>query len=520
MFTVLVVDDEEWIRKGLLSKIRKSGLPIGDVWQAPSAERALALMSESAVDILICDIRMADMDGLELIRTVRYKYPAVRIVIISGYSEFAYAAEALKHGVVEYLLKPVDSDSLYDALMKCAKSIEQERAQTSRVGELLRLQAAHETRHKINLVLRKDLRPEQIFVTYHPGMQFQAICLFVDAQQDQLNLDVLDGAINQDSLWAFRSNIVYYENHENEIVVVIAIPGRHEVDTYARHVRTLVETMSMELRSVNLHRHTFGVSAARTDIGEAINEAIFCMKHRIFLEDSQVVELGQTVSFQRRYRLPAQTAALLKHNLEAGDIKGVSSTLTNIYTEVMAASLSYRAVQNLYSRLLMIATEDADADIERYLHGLPAEVYQFASLRQVFEAVRNLYITVINSIRPSSRTRQAAVQAVKQYIDEHYAEDLHLDTLAETQGYNASYLRWLFHEVLGMNIHDYVLQVRIEEAKRLILAGNMRMKDVARAAGFSDPHYFSHVFKKVEGVRPTEYLNTQVHSEVLIKSKR
>lgn len=507
MYRVLVVDDEEWIRRGLVSKIRKSGLPISDVDQAPNAEAALQLMGQTLPDIILCDIRMEDMDGLELIRIVHYKHPHIKTIIISGYSEFDYAAEALKHEVKAYLLKPIDTDSLLDALRGCIQAIEDERAQSHRVGELLRRESVKRTRYQIHRLLRKGVKPDTIFPTYRHDDLFQAISLFIDARADVFDVDTMDEVINQHPIWQFQRNIVYYEHSDDEIILVVRIPRGEAAMEYERHVMELINHLAMELRSDGLHRYTFGVGDVHHELDTCIQQALLCMKHRLFLEDNQIVRLKDILPFQGAYKLSPQHAALLKRQVEARDLQGVARTLSELYSEVMAASVAYRSVQNLYNRLLMMASEEFDVDMERHRQLLPLEVYHFASLRQMFEAVRAVFVAIINALPTTKPSKHSVVQAIREYIDAHYAEDLRLEDIAAAQGYNASYLSALFKEGMGVNFQDYVQRVRIDHAKRLMASGQYKIKDIAQSTGFNDPHYFSQVFKKVEGVTPTEYLS-------------
>jgi two-component system, response regulator YesN len=507
VYSVLIVDDEEWIRKGLVSKIGRCGLPIGEIDQASNAEQALEMLRSRIPDILLCDIRMEGIDGLEMIRIVHYKYPSIKLIISSGYGEFDYAAEALKHGVTDYLLKPIDTEMLHAALSKCIRLHEEERTQLSQMHDLRRIEFAKENKRKVHRILHRDLNPDQIFPSYRDDYLFQAICLFYDKRANTLDLEQIDDTVARDPIWAFQRNLVYYQQSDHETLLIVAIPSPQRVDEYKAHVERLLGNLEMELRSEGIHRYTLGVSDHHHDLDTSIRQAIYCVKHRIFLEEKQVVRSADIVTFQGSYKLDPMCLARLRHLVDQGDLKGIATTLSKIYGEVMHASVSYRCIQNLYAKFLILTTEEFGVDIESMVFALPVEVHEFSSIRQMFEAIRALFTAIVNSSRASCTLHDAVIEAVKAYIDEHYHEDLRQEEVATLFGYNASYLSALFKEVSGTNFQVYVQTVRIEHAKRLMRNGDYKIKEIAQSIGFNDPNYFSQVFKKVEGITPTEYVS-------------
>ena len=126
MRSVLVVDDEKWIREGIKSKLKKYGFSIDAIGEAENGTKAINLMKEHPYDIVISDICMNDMDGLKLCEILSRDFPKTQKIILSGYGEFDYATKAIREGVIDYLLKPIDYEDLVQALRRCEQRLKQE----------------------------------------------------------------------------------------------------------------------------------------------------------------------------------------------------------------------------------------------------------------------------------------------------------------------------------------------------------------------------------------------------------
>ncbi|MDR1374478.1 MAG: response regulator, partial [Treponema sp.] len=150
-FEIVVVDDEEWVRRGLISKLGKSGLPVRDIKDFAEGGAVLAYIEGGGrPDIMICDIRMPGVDGLRLAALARERLADLRVIISSGYGEFEYAKQAIRAGVSEYLLKPIDNGELFMALRACMDSIALARQNGERLARLGRIEREDRVRRSLD----------------------------------------------------------------------------------------------------------------------------------------------------------------------------------------------------------------------------------------------------------------------------------------------------------------------------------------------------------------------------------
>lgn len=513
VYTIVIIDDEEWIREGILSKVKKSGFPFTKIGEAANAEQGLKIITEMVPDIVVCDIRMEDMDGLELIRIVHQRFPHIKTIVISGYTEFQYATKALKLKVTDYLLKPIDKYALYQAFTKCMEAIEQEKQVRDKIEQLELVGSSTEVKNKIEKILQNEgSNPQAIFSNYNERASFQSIALYMDPQIHLEEKYIVDHLLNQSLFLQLNHNLVCYSRKPNEFMILICMPTPQQVNEYEQYITNFIERIQEDLLHKGIYQYTFGISGFHQSIHTCIFAAIFCMKHRVLLDDNQVIRYADTLEFRNVYKLPTQIKSFLKHHIETQNMKSITSILNDIHTEIGALKISLRCIQNLYNHLLLIATEDFDLELEDDINHYARDVYGFSSSREMLDVIMELYMKIINITRGrSGYSMNQSILKVKEYIDDHYAEDIKLEDLAVLQHYNPSYLSLMFKEVLNINFQDYLLQVRMNHAKKLLLSQQYKVKDIAPMIGFKNPHYFSAVFKKTEGFTPKDFVRDNEH---------
>ncbi|TBL79106.1 response regulator transcription factor [Paenibacillus thalictri] len=515
MYSILIIDDEEWIRQGILSKVRKSGFPFTEIAEAANAEEGFSIIKTLQPDIVVCDIRMEEMDGLELIEKVHRMYPEIKTIIISGYSEFQYVTKALKLGVADYLLKPIDKYALYQAFTKCMEAIEQEKQAKIRIEKLELVGSSLEMKQKMDKFLQKeDLDPREIFSAYNDRSSFQSVSLFVDPGTNEEDI-ILNHFLDSQGSLQLNRNMVCYKNTPHEFTILICVPEPHMVNEYENYIVHYIERLQTDLHKNGVYRYTFGISGFHQRIDTCIFAASYCLKHRVLLEDNQVIRYTDTMSFQQTYKLASHVPAFLKHHLETQNIKGITDIISDIYQEISVAAISYKSVQNLYTHLLMVAAEDFNVNLETQYPRYPLEAYFYSSLRELLDSITELYLKIVNVSKGRSEySTQRLIMRVKEYIDTHYAEEIKLEDIAELEHYNSSYLSLAFKETMNINFQDYLLNVRLGNAKKMLLSGQYKIKDIAVMSGFKNPHYFSAVFKKAEGFTPKDFVKE--HGEGLL----
>ncbi len=518
LYKVVVIDDEEWIREGLINKIKKSGLDFTAIAEAENADDGLQIIQALKPEIIICDIRMQEMDGLTLSETVTQILPNTKIIIISGYDQFDYAKKALQLGVADFLLKPINSEDLVHSLQKCIAAIAKQNSERQKLAAIATLEQLDEARSRFLKYLNgQDGQLHDIFSAYRAGQSvFKCIYLYINPQV-RLNKDSLIATVfHPASPWQCYRNAIMYENNINEYALIFCVPVPAEPAASAPEdpLADVAAVIAALVRRLGIHDYTLGISGYKPNPGEAVNEAVTAMKYRVLIAANQIIDYQDTVAYKRKFRLQTQSAALLQHNLRAHHYANLAGVLQDIYDEASREPLSYGSLQNLYTNLLLLGLDEFDQYQEDKAAFYPKEAYCFNNLRELFEFIKEVYRSIIATHHPEDKDyKRKLIYEVKQYIDANYNKSFTLESIAAMQHINFCYLSMLFKEILNVNFQNYLMSVRIDHAKALLNLNKYTIKQVANMTGFADEHYFSKVFKKVEGLPPKEFLKKMEEKE-------
>ena len=516
MYKVVIVDDEEWIRQGLVKKIEKSGLNIDGIFAAKDADEGLKIIEKEKPDIVICDIRLQGKDGLELSATVKRIYPHIKIIFISGFDEFDYVKKALQIGAVDFLLKPINNSHLYESLKKCIGLIEKQNNELKTLKSMTVLDQLNEARSKfLKFLNNEEIGLNDIFFDYESHSVFAGVCLYVD-NYVSLDKDIALASLYKTmDYWKWNKNIAIYKNNINEYIMVFCLSDHKEEDSYQRLILDLLTTFENQLRSIEVIQYTFGISNFCDSPEIAIAQAGNAMKYRVLIDDNYRINYSDIIDYSNIYTLQTQSEISIKNDIKNHQYKNLSNTVKSIYDVISTSKISYKSLQELYTRLLKIGIDDFNMELENKSCFFPKEAYRFNSLKDMFDFIKNLYLNIINTTyKEDEDYKKELVYRVKDYVDLNYDRKITLDSIAATEHVNFCYLSILFKEILNVNFQDYLMRVRIENAKIFLRTNKYRIKQIALMAGFTEEHYFSKVFKKLEGITPREYVKSFEKSAV------
>lgn len=540
MNKVFVADDEEIIRAGIRNCIEKKTDFYTICGEAPDGEMALPLIQELKPDILIADVCMPFMDGLDLAALVRRTMPWVHIVIVSGHDEFGYAQKAVSLGVDAYLLKPVDSVKLLEALDQIAEKIEEEKRSYLELEEHLKrdewetailreyflsqlvvgalgLTEALELaeKHGISLLDKKYVVCQALLPSDEMAQGLQRIRLVGEHVFGE----------RQDSIWFIHGadQLVFIIKGEGDSAVREAAYEaaqnlRHELKRYL-NMDASVSVGSIVDRVGELPKSH---QAAKSVFGSGL---IFRGSKIIGFDDVQLERISP--------RQPISFSVSLEEQLRHAEEKDLPQILDHYFKEVTDESVDsvlfrYYLLTNLIVTASRLTKEKRDGDkgdeaggkavhggqLQRSFAESPRGVMAIAGsmeeaksfaldILQEMIAFRHLSL----GIPYGKEIRQA-----KEYIDDHYDEqDLSLHTVAKQVGFSPSHFSAIFSQETGRTFIEYLTKRRIEAAKRQLTETSAKLHEIATAIGYSDSHYFSYVFKKHVGVSPKEYRSSGQH---------
>lgn len=481
MKTVLIVEDEKLIRQGIKTMIQRSGVPVEVIIECSNGEMALDVIREQKVDVMFTDIRMPKMDGIELVRQMQSCEHIPLTVAISGYDDFSYAVEMLRGGVREYILKPVERQKIADILKKLNEEIEQEQEKRKEKKRLGYQQMKH-------LMLLEHTTDEEIHTLerqYEKEFYEGGYVVCCQNAKERTNLQ--------------KENYIYLSDIEgNDVFVVpeenLKLLLKNELQNGCTGVSEihhgLRELREAYLESVELRKWAFchnKKEARADDLASRIPEGLLQEAEKLTTEAAKLQRV-QLIGTDRRedvkrvwhqffYEVkngriqPAQYEICMKEFF-----RDVTRTYRNAI-EDEAALLEY---QQLFR-------EDCLNDYEE-------------KLMQFIYALQDNINSQLDVNRNSHKIQQAV-----EYIEQNYAKDLNMAVVSNYISMNYSLFSYSFKQYTGSNFVNYLKDIRMREAKRLLAETDMRIIEISQEVGYDNEKHFMKIFKASCGVSPSEY---------------
>lgn len=519
LYRVLLVDDEEDIREGISRKMDWLGLGFSLVGEAANGQDALELAESLRPDVILTDIKMPFMDGLELCRILTDRLPAARFVVFSGFDAFEYAKQAIQMNVVEYILKPINADELSAVLRRLKDQLDRERAERRNV-ELLR------SRYTENLpVLRELFYANLLDGHIEPGTERErAVRLDIDLQGEEwavglayIGSDRRDALstlsvqkLLEESLTADRCRLSLYNDW---VAVIVSLTESFTIYDLIR-VLDRVCTLAASYLGLTL---TVGVGAPCKELSgmaRSAAEARTALEYRSMVGRGQVIYIGdlepdggQVLTFEEADERTLTAAVRLGSEQEVRD---AAAALAGKIREANPSAGQYNLFLMELVTHLMKMTRRSGVGVEEVFgtgFSLPIQDSALPSLEELEDWCAERYLRLRTLIRRrQTDSAGQTVETAKEYIRQHYAEsDLSVEKLCAYLHLSSTYFSTLFKRETGTSFTAYVTTVRMEAAAEAIRGTEEKTYLIAQRCGYEDPNYFSYVFKRHFGVTPTKY---------------
>ncbi len=531
MYQVILVDDEALIREAICDRMDWAGLGYELAGCMENGQEALEFIRKHPVDVVLTDICMPYMDGLELCEYLVHEFPKIKIIIISGYDEFGYAKRALQYNVTEYILKPVTSTELSKYLISIKENLDQRRKQEKKIDEI---SAAY---HKNKLLIRSNvlrnlLEGNRTWAESEKELLTMGICLAAEAFRVAIvSIDLfeqplaLDEKTKQES--ALTSFMVY--NITSEIV------SKHQAGEVCQGegFKTLIlfETnkphefagmvSSITLEIVEVIRKLTELEVSIT-IGKYVSKLSDVYKSYkdacqasglLYCAESPVIDMEQRKNIPTEIFDMEQELETLVLYMRIGEREEVNKALEAMkrhmcqaLPEKRKAMLSLHKVVNQMSELLKVANlEDQPLYLEK--EGILNQIASLPRLKDVFGILSDYCLKIMKQLEIGKNHggKKYALLALD-YIEKNYAnQELSLNTICTYLNISTSRFSAIFKGVTGETFMEILIRTRMEKAKELLKNTDMKNYQIAERVGFSDPHYFSISFKKCTGMSPKEY---------------
>lgn len=526
-YRVLLADDEEEIRVGISRKIDWAGLGFQLVGEAENGQEALELAEQLSPDVVLTDIKMPFMDGLELCRRLKQRLPAAKLVVFSGFDDFEYARQAVGLNVSEYILKPINAPELAQVLTRLREQLDEQRMERRDMETLRR-------RYEESLpVLRElfytrlldgEIRPEQIWeraARYEielPEGAWAAALVQVDAPE-------AGGTAERDELLLLSVRAFFQEHFSLAGCSVRTVLYNDAVALMftqedSRGIYPILEELE---RLVALARSYLGMSlsigigrlcAGPQELDTSVDGARAALDYRVVMGEGRVLYIGDLEpDHSVRLSFEEEDQRSLSAAVKVGSPEQVEQVIDGLIGRVREARLSLSQCHLFFletvTSLIKLARSGGVEVDEVFGPGFTGvvSITDFRSLEELGRWLVSRCLT-LQELLGRQRTDSAwkTVERAKDFIARNYGDgDLSVETLCSYLHLSPTYFSTLFKREVGMSFIAYLTEVRMERAAQLLRETEEKTYLIAEQTGYTDPNYFSYVFKRRFGVSPSKF---------------
>ena len=563
MIKVFLVEDEYAIREGIKKSVNWEANGFELVGEAGDGEMAFPKIVKTRPDILITDIRMPFMDGLELARLVKNEMPKIKIVVLSGYDDFNYAKQAISIGVEEYILKPVSGENLINQLKTIAESIQNERRDDElkekylRDREEIRILEQQKFIHdmidgklsvKDSLAQGKELGID-ITAAYYTVILMQVF----PKNEKSGEVDEYSGVSEEiysriKEIYADVEHVYLYEQVGDVLCFLEKADSPEEMEKNVNKeigdIQELMKNYPDRLFYISVGKpveRLRDVNASYSDASRKLAERYMCDNSYVFYGEnsSQRDKIRETLQAEKNAGIDViKNPDISKLDINNVDIRMISQkTIYNFLksgtvlevddlVEEYFDSMGKEAVESILLRQYVLVesmlstvaflenlgiSKENISDILGDYSDPVRFVESTDSAREYIKGLLRLAIDYRNQM--SDKRYTEIIEKAKKYIQENYQnEDMSLLSVASNVNVSSNHFSAVFRKETGETFIDYLTTVRMEKAKDLLVCTPMKTSEVGFEVGYRDPHYFSYIFKKTQGMTPKEYRRAKKES--------
>ena len=533
MYKILLVDDEILVRDAIRENIDWEKLDCELIGDCENGKQAVEFVKTHEVDIVLTDILMPYMDGMELSHFLHDNYPDILIVIFSGFGEFEYAKKAIQYNVSEYMLKPVTAMELTKVIENMKEKLDSRKKEQRKMESLTQVSQdyhknANVIRSKALDCLVKCTRDVQVSLDEleRMGITFQAasyrVAVFdIDTYSEMYQMDM--DKQQESALMAFvlfnvgdeivvreKAGVVYQEGN-NRVCIIFA---GNRTKEFSESIHRICHEIQKKVKEVIGLETSIGIGSWVRSPYELIYSyrlAAKAIDYRYLLGGNLLFDMEEKKTDNSIFLM--KDLETLTEAIKSGDRRLMEKTLGQIETEIKSALVekSYaciylqqviRAIGNT-CQSLGEEPEKIIAQREALLKAV-TEQRMFSQAAALVEKYAQEVFDALQELNSSNGQRQGML--AMDYIQKNYMDPcLSLNSICSYLNISTSYFSTIFKEMTGETFIEVLTRVRMEKAKELLENTTMKNYEIAEKVGFSDPHYFGISFKKITGKTPTEY---------------
>ncbi|WP_068497795.1 response regulator [Paenibacillus kribbensis] len=543
MYNVLIIDDEEPLREAIRIVGDWDHLGIEHIYEATNGRLGLEMLSQHNIDVVMVDMKMPELNGIEFLRAIEKAYPHLLTIVISGYNDFEYTRQAIQSRVVDYLLKPIHRQDLNQALRKAVDILEsRKQSENEFISQNITLNMSlPKLKEKLYLSILDGSFKRQANTTLlpligadQPGNRFGVSVLRL-LNRDEVrrtrfhgDTELMDFAVTnvlaQTSDERLNCFSFPHPRREREVVSVCTLaPGQEE------HMAFLLAQVTQKAVA-NLHG-LFGMVVAAgvgqpcTDVMELASayadaKALIYSTDVLKLEGASILHTAPRQTIKSEEVQWTDRLLLIQKDAQTGQANRAKVLLNDLLKPLASGSVfrlqdADRLIREFHFLLREAAVElgasvsassqkGALEESERGSEGeLSADFTSFADYGHRLTRMLELYIAGVQHAQAGNQPFD--ISDIKKHIDRYYFEDIKISFFAETYFLSREYLMKLFKQQFGYGIHEYVQKVRMDKAKELLSDSSLKIQEISDMLGYKDKNYFSKAFRNYYQVSPSEY---------------
>lgn len=487
MKTVLIVEDEKMIRQGIKTMIQRSGVPIEIIMECGNGQMALEILKSQEVDVMFTDIRMPKMDGIELVKAMQDLPHKPLTVAISGYDDFSYAVELLRMGVKDYILKPVDRDKIVETLKRLEQMVSESKESDQEVRSI--------GYQQLKYLVSSDN---------------------ITAGEKEILIGKYEDTFFKSEYLVLCTNNTTKENEEDSSYIYLGDIEDHELYIIDKNDEEMFIRKKIRGRHVGVSEPHEGLGGLKDAYYEALNarKQSFWSQKNIVNYVEQDDEKNAEISSIRRKNIGEpepddntmkQIAQMLGTDKAEDALSILERSLNSVYVGNYNLDRFEQNLFNLFSQIQITyknVIKDEKEEMNKFTH-----IYRYNDVSVYEEEVLNYMhklVQTINSQFDDYKNKQKIQMAIG-YIQDNYDKDLNMAVVSNHISMNYSLFSYVFKQYTGSNFVNYLKDIRMREAKKLLEETDLRIVEISQKIGYENEKHFMKTFKSVCGVSPTEY---------------
>lgn len=511
---LLIADDEELTREGLLSSIDWAALGINNIYQADDGIHGLALARKFEPEIILTDVRMPRLDGIEMAKQIKEFLPESNIIFMSGYSDKEYLKAAIKLKAISYVEKPIDLEEVQEALKEAVKnhasSEEARQSQNKHYHEnlgKLALKISYAMNENLEITYQKQLASFGFHIK--PTTSFTTLILKMHTSLSEISDERLHmfEEFTTGIVESFGFQFIFGNKQDEYFILHLFTNDKIRPNAF----KLLSESLAERVMAICPFAMAIGKTVTGIDkVFSSYNSAVILLQSTFFFPQNCILYYGMTTansisqipdfipSFMELLTSRQETDALQLlnqiHDTFQGNLNLLANQAKDVYYKLFnclaeAARKEHVSIRDLEGHL--VTTLD-------YISGSN----HFQELHEMLTQRVIQYFKILQESEPENST----VFLIKDFISKNYADDsLSVKDISEHVFLSSSYVCTIFKTETGQTLNQYLTEYRIEKAKYLLEDSRYKISDISSKVGYSDGNYFGKTFRKIVGLSPSEY---------------